>query len=101
METLAELCQGCIPNQLTVFDAQVVDAVNYILRRSYYKNAHPRTVIIFAGFSWAKKWLQVAHMKYAAVTLLLALLEDDGNADSQKMAKEIVYLWNIILVNLT
>ena len=32
-ETLDEFCQGCVGNQIAVFDAQVIEDINYILRR--------------------------------------------------------------------
>ena len=46
IETLAEMCQGCILNQIAVFDAQAIDGINYILRRNLYKDCHPRMVRI-------------------------------------------------------
>ena len=36
VDSLIEFVQGCVPNQLAVFDAKIVDALNFILRRHYY-----------------------------------------------------------------
>ncbi len=39
LETLVEFAQGCTPNQQAIFDAQAIDDVNVLLRRSNFKDA--------------------------------------------------------------
>ena len=36
VDSLIEFVQGCVPNQLAVFDAKIIDALNFILRRHRY-----------------------------------------------------------------
>ena len=38
IDTLIELAQGCVANQVVIFDMKIIDALNFILRRHMYKN---------------------------------------------------------------
>ena len=44
LETLDEFCQGCVGNQIAVFDAQVVEDINYILRLTKFGKCEPYKV---------------------------------------------------------
>ena len=37
VETLVEFSQGCVANQSAIFDARVMDAINFIIRNHSYK----------------------------------------------------------------
>eukprot|EP00051_Salpingoeca_urceolata_P021905 m.350050 g.350050 ORF g.350050 m.350050 type:complete len:1958 (+) comp19886_c0_seq3:2025-7898(+) len=68
LETLVELSQGHENNQRVIFDAQIVDEINFLLRNSNFGEADP---------------FEVAHTKYACCLLLAAMLESNTSATMQ------------------
>ena len=92
VETLVEFSQGCLANQAAIFDARVMDALNFIIRNHSYKgckdklNKVPHDRLLSVVLMCRK----VAELKQACVTLITSLLEDDSDPVSHQMAKEIV-----------
>ena len=75
IDTLIELCQGCVKNQEVVFDAKVLDPINFIIRRHKYPDCQD---------------YEVGHLKKSCAVLLSSLLEDDQDPLSARLASEIV-----------
>ncbi|KAJ3091045.1 hypothetical protein HK102_001865 [Quaeritorhiza haematococci] len=71
-DTLIDLAQGCIPNQVNIFNSKIIQPVNHILAETYsHCPAH-----------------LVAKLKGHAVLCLLSLLEDDSEEETRLIFRE-------------
>nr|KAJ3422770.1 hypothetical protein HK105_006449 [Polyrhizophydium stewartii] len=71
-DTLIELSQGCVENQIAIFNAKVIPTINVILAEEF-PNGAPTLV---------------AEVKGKAVLCLLSLLEDEWNEDTRVIFRE-------------
>ncbi|KAI8621777.1 hypothetical protein BC830DRAFT_1163501 [Chytriomyces sp. MP71] len=85
-DTLTDLSQGCTANQVTIFKAKIVQAVNFILLQQY-------------GNCAVEKMME---LKRKAVLCLSSLLEDDTDEDTRAVFKQMASTFDIrsLLVNL-
>ncbi|KAL9543559.1 hypothetical protein MBANPS3_008056 [Mucor bainieri] len=73
LDTITELAQGCLQNQVTIFNNKIINPVNTILRESYTSCDHQL----------------VNELKSKVVTCLLSLLEG-GIENSETIYKEMI-----------
>ncbi|KAI8924374.1 hypothetical protein BC831DRAFT_465922 [Entophlyctis helioformis] len=81
-DTLIELAQGCVENQLAIFNAKILPTVNTIMAEGF-ANAQPA---------------KVAELKGKAVLCLLTLLEDEWNEDSRIIFREMTSVLNFVTI---
>ncbi|ORY00198.1 hypothetical protein K493DRAFT_348021 [Basidiobolus meristosporus CBS 931.73] len=81
-DTIIEMVQGCIPNQVSIFNAKIVQSVNIILREPFHQCPAEQAV----------------ELKGKAILCLLSLLEG-GNIEAKSIYREMANTLDLDTVN--